>query len=681
MLPHSNMQSHLSILLLLGSAALYALSGVPGLFLPRKTAAGERLAVVLSCVATVIGLVGVVQVFLSGVASMVLPWNVLGDSMTVAADGLSAFFMVPVLVIGVAGSVYGLGYWPQSQHPENSHSLRLFWGLTIAGMVLLLLARHAVLFLMGWEIMALPAFFLVSTEHQLPDVRRAGWIYLVATHIGTLSLFALFALFHWITGSFELRPLGVDEAGLGMLTVIFFLALLGFGVKAGMMPLHFWLPAAHANAPSHVSALLSGVMLKIGIYGLVRFIGFLPDPPVSWGVILLASGCISGLLGVIFAIGQHDLKRLLAYHSIENIGIILMGFGLAMIGRSLEEPLWVILGIAGCLLHVWNHALFKSLLFLSAGSVVHAKETRQIDHLGGLAKSMPWTAAFFLIGAVAICGLPPLNGFVSEWFVYLGIFNAASGATSVAWAAALAAPVLAAIGALALACFVKVYGAVFLGQPRQPHEAVPQDAARSMKIPMGLLAGCCAAIGLLPWLVAPILSRAILSWDTDNTLHSSCPLSTLTPLPAITLTGLVLVVVCLIIYFRLSFRVQWKKAFHPITWSCGYACPTVRMQYTASSFAQMLTTLFRSVLTPKIHEPEIRAVFAEPSRYETHQDEPVLDRKLIPAARFIKQLFSRARPLQKGLTHQYLIYVALTVIILLIWTLPILTIFKRLFTR
>jgi hydrogenase-4 component B len=248
-------------------------------------------------------------------------------------------------------------------------------------------------------------------------------------------------------------------------------------------------------------------------------------------------------------------------------------------------------------------------------------------------------------------------------------------------AAALAAPVLAIIGALALACFVKVYGAVFLGQPRQPLESVPHEAPLSMQIPMGILAGCCALIGLLPWLVAPVLSQTILSCDVADLLQSSCPLSALTPLPAITLTGLALIGACLILYFRLSRRIQWSKAPHTITWSCGYARPTVRMQYTASSFAQMLTTLFRSVLSPRIHEPEIRSIFAEPSRYETHQDEPVLDRKLIPAAHFMKQLFSRARPLQQGLIHQYLFYVALTVIILLIWTLPVLTIFKRLFTR
>src|ERR1051326_8733645 len=231
--------------------------------------------------------------------------------------------------------------------------------------------------------MALGAFFLVTTEDEDPAVREAGWIYLIATHTATLSLFALFALLRSATGSYELTALP-DDVAPHVATAIFLLAVIGFGFKAGLMPLHIWLPGAHAMAPSHVSALMSGVLIKIGIYGLVRVCSLLSHPPLWWGALLLAVGTVSGVLGVVFAIGQHDLKRLLAYHSVENIGIITMGLGLAMVGRSLQRADCVALGLAGALLHVWNHGLFKSVLFLSAGAVIHATHTREIDRLGGL---------------------------------------------------------------------------------------------------------------------------------------------------------------------------------------------------------------------------------------------------------------------------------------------------------
>ena len=355
-----------------------AASGLPGMCMARSSSWGQRIAVMSMVGSATAGLAGVWWcLYFEETPRLVFPWPAAGESM-VGLDALSAFFFIPVVLFGGLGSVYGLGYWPQRRHPGNGRKLRLFWGLLVAGMSLLVISRHAMAFLLGWEVMALSAFFLVSTEDHRDECRRAGWTYLIATHVGTLTLFAMFSLWRWATGSFTLQPVAGQAMSLGVMNGLFFLALFGFGLKAGMMPLHFWLPGAHANAPSHVSAMLSGVMLKMGIYGLVRMLSLLPDPPSVWGGLILALGAVSGLLGVAFAIGQHDLKRLLAYHSVENIGIILLGLGLAMLGRSAGRPEWVVLGLAGCLLHVWNHGLFKSLLFLSAGSVVHAAHTREI---------------------------------------------------------------------------------------------------------------------------------------------------------------------------------------------------------------------------------------------------------------------------------------------------------------
>ena len=381
----------MSLTLIMIATVLAAASGMPGLCLSRSSVWGQRLAAGIMVSGAIIGLVGAgTALHIGSYPVSHFPWPSAGNSI-VGVDALSAFFLVPIFLMGGIGSIYGLGYWPQRRHPGNGRKLQLFWGSMAAGMALLVISRHAMAFLLGWEIMALSAFFLVATEDTQDECRRAAWFYLIATHIGTLTLFGMFALWRWATGSYLLAPVAVDAISLGVMNVLFFLALIGFGLKAGIMPLHFWLPGAHANAPSHVSAMLSGVVLKMGIYGLVRFLSLLPDPPHIWGGVILMLGAVSGLLGVVFAIGQHDLKRLLAYHSVENIGIILMGLGLAMLGRSTDRPEWIVLGLGGCLLHIWNHGFFKSLLFLSAGSVVHNTHTREIDHLGGLAKTMPWT--------------------------------------------------------------------------------------------------------------------------------------------------------------------------------------------------------------------------------------------------------------------------------------------------
>ena len=668
-------------MLVLVAAAICAASGVPGLFFDRRSPAGQRIALALSWLGTLTGMAGVLG-FCFGAPSVAvtLPWNLMGDAVQVDVDGLTAFFLAPVLLMNALGSLYGMAYWPQRRHASNGRKLRLFWGLVQSGMILLLIARHMVFFLYGWELMALSAFFLVGTEDTNGEVRRASWIYLVATHVGTISLFVLFALWRTLAHTFIMGPIDVHHVAVPAVAALTLLALLGFGLKAGLMPFHFWLPSAHANAPSHVSAMMSGVLIKMGIYGLVRLFSYLPETPVSWGGIVLILGCASSVLGVLFALGQHDLKRLLAYHSVENVGIIVMGLGLAMVGQSRGQPTWVALGMAGCLLHVWNHGLFKSLLFLCAGAVVHETGTRQIDKLGGLARRMPRTAALFFLGAVAICGIPPLNGFVSEWFVYLGLLQSTAHPASATWSAtALAIPVLAVTGGLALACFVKVYGCVFLGSARTNHVSNATEASRAMLAPMAVLGMLCIGIGLFPMAVAPSLARASDTWVHHH--HALSNVSGLAPLWILSAIAVSLWLAGWIAFRLLAKHMQISGIESACTWGCGYSRPTARIQYTASSFAQMLVSFFRRILHAHGNNPASTQLFPTPARFESHVEDFVLDRTILPAAKRAEPWFRSSRQLHRGLTHHYLIYILIAVLALLAWTLPIKQILSSIFLK
>ena len=644
--------------------ALIAISGVPGLAAHRRAAWGQTAATILTLSGSVIGLIGGFAALVTGHVSMTsLPGIWPGLPLHFRMDDLSAFFTVLIFLMAAAGSVYGQGYWRQAEHPTTGRKLRFLYGLLAASMVMVTLAYDALAFLLAWEIMALTSFFLIATEDQKPECRQAAWVYFVATHIGTLALFAMFALLHDASGTFLLTPVPPTTA-LTLETAIFLLALFGFGLKAGVMPLHFWLPGAHANAPSHISALLSGVLLKVGIYGLLRILTLLPDPPVVWGALILMLGSISAVLGVAFALGQHDIKRLLAYHSIENIGIILMGLGLAMIGIAIHRPVWVVLGIAGCLLHVWNHGLFKSLLFFSAGSVVHTTGTRDIDSLGGLAQRMPWSAGLFMIGAIAICGLPPLNGFISELLVYLGLLRPAANATAGGWAAvALGAGALAVVGALAVACFVKVFGAAFLGLGRTAAAAEAHEAPVSMIGPMVVLAGLCALIGIAPILVLVPLGNAAAAWTGNAAaaagVAGALPWGTLTVISA----GFAAALVILIFAVRATRRHATVPRVP--TWACGYSRPSSRMQYTAASFAQLLLGVLRWALRPATHGKEPRQLFAETVQRNTHVPDFVTDRAGFQAWNQFKQWLRPVRRVQQGSVQEYLLYVLLALFLLL----------------
>jgi formate hydrogenlyase subunit 3/multisubunit Na+/H+ antiporter MnhD subunit len=646
-----------SLLVLIG-LGIMAASGVPGAFLPREGRAGERLAAFAMTVGCAVGAAGA----LLSPGSFDRAWAVPGGRFLVHVDGLAAMFLLPVFLVSALGAIYGLGYWAQAEHRANGRQVRLFYGLTTAGIVLLIVAKNGILFLAGWEVMALGAFVLVSTDNEDPDVRRAGFVYLVTTRIGTLAIFGFFAVLHAATGSFDFAvPTGVvvPEA---TRNVLFALAVFGFGLKAGVMPMHLWLPGAHASAPSHVSALMSGVLIKVGIYGIARFSTLFEDPPLFWGGVLLSLGVVSGVLGVAFAVAQHDIKRLLAYHSVENIGIIVMGLGLGMLGRAVGRADLAALGLSGALLHVWNHALFKSLLFLSAGALVHATGTREIDRYGGLAKSMPHTALAFLIGATAICGLPPLNGFVSEYLLYVGMLHAVATDASRTWLAmAAGVPALALIGALAVACFVKVFGATFLGQARSEDARRGHECGPPMSVPMAILATACAIIGLAPPVVVPSLARALSAWSYDaDALEALVPLGKIAAIACAVAAASALGLA--------SLRRRALRSATAVTWDCGYAAPRASMQYTASSFAQMLVDFFGWALRPRRHATRLASPFAEPSSFHSDVPDVVLDRLVIPFARRSALALNWFRWMQRGSLHAYLVFIMIALLVaLFVW--------------
>ena len=442
-------------------------------------------------------------------------------------DGLSAFFLVVILAVSLLAALYSFNYMDDPKKSLGSAVNYLFFSLLIASMALVVTADNMISFLLSWEIMSLSSFFLVVYDYRSAENRKAGYLYFIFSQVGAMFIIAAFGVLYASTGSFGFAA--AADLPQGTKIIVFALAFIGFGSKAGVFPFHVWLPHAHPAAPSHISAVMSGVMIKTGIYGILRLYTVLAPSGETFGAIVLIAGIVSGILGVVYALGQHDLKRLLAYSSVENIGIILIGLGIGMIGVASDQPIMAVLGFSGGLLHVLNHAIFKSLLFMGAGVVLKNTGTRTIDVLGGLIKRMKITGTTFLIGSLAISGLPPFNGFVSELFIYLGAFRGVALDRS-AFVLSLAAIVgLAIIGGLAMALFTKVVGVVFQGEPRSEAAAAAGEKGPAMLIPMMILATACILIGVFPRLFFIMSLKAV---DALGLPYGSLPMDPfLQPMP------------------------------------------------------------------------------------------------------------------------------------------------------
>ena len=644
--------------------------GFAALLLQRSQFALTRLLFPLGALgALFIAGVGVAGLLLPPTTA-VLPIGLPDLPFHLRLDALSAFFMVLLGGASFGVTVYASGYF-RGMESGPLALLALWYHLFLGGMVTVLLADDAYAFMVAWEVMALSSYFLVTTDHKVPDIRRAGFLYLLIAHVGAVALLLTFGVLQGGHGDYTFDTMRLAEMTPFWASVVYLLALFGFGAKAGLVPMHVWLPEAHPAAPSPVSALMSGVMLKTAIYGLLRVTFDLLNVQIGWwGTLALALGLVTALYGVIFAAVQSDMKRLLAWSSIENIGVILAAFGLALIFYTDGKSALAALTITALLYHALNHAFFKGLLFVGTGSVLHATGVRHMGRLGGLMRHMPWTAWLTLIGALAIAGLPPLNGFVSEWLL-LQAFLFTPGLTQpyLNMVIPVAAATVALAAALAAYVMVKFFGVVFLGQPRDPALHDAHEAGWPERLGMFWLAAGCVLLGLLPTQVIAML-EPVVRMLVGQTLPASSSWLMLTPVsterasyaPLIFFAVVTGVLLLTILWVR---RIYHGRVRRSDPWDCGYPEQDARMQDSAEGFGQPIRQIFEVFMRVERETPD-------PFDRKPHYQQASLDKVWFilyePIARIADWLSQQAGRLQHGRIQWYLIYSFVTLIFLLVFT-------------
>ncbi|MGC4119228.1 MAG: proton-conducting transporter membrane subunit [Myxococcales bacterium] len=644
-------------------------SGFVALAFHRRPALCTGLGALGVVAGAAVGVVPAVRVLLSARAeTLSLPWGAPAGDLLLGLDPLSAFFLLPLLLLSALTAVYGQRYLQAYREHKSLGPPTLAFNLLVASMVGVLLARGAVLFLVAWEVMTLAAYVLVTFEHEEAEVRRAGWVYLVAAHVGVICLLALFLTLGSTAGSLDFAAFAaMPRATGGFAVLLFVLALVGFGVKAGLVPMHVWLPEAHAAAPSHVSALMSGVLVKLGLYGILRIFTLL-TPAAWWGPVLIFLGLAGGVLGISLALYQRDLKRVLAYSTVENMGLVTLGVGIAFWGLSQGSPAIAALGACGALLHVWSHALMKGLMFLSAGAVLHGTGTKDLEKLGGLMKRMPRTAVAMVVGAVAIAGLPPLNGFVSEWLLYVGLLRSGqtgSGAGTIA--SCIGVGLVSFIGGLAALCFVRLVSVALLGNARSPEAAKAHESSAWLVGPLWVLVLGLVAVSVLPRYLVSAFSNVVAQLFGASVTAQVEPvtgsLSTLGVLNA-GLLGALLVFGALWARFIRTPAAQAEIE----TWGCGYLGSAPRTQYTASSFSQFLVSrLVPSFFKAPADKRKPDALFPAPGRFAELFGDPLTRRVYEPFFSNMGDRFARLRWLQQGALNVYLLYILVVLVVALAW--------------
>jgi formate hydrogenlyase subunit 3/multisubunit Na+/H+ antiporter MnhD subunit len=573
-------------------------------------------------------------------------------------------------MLSVLAAVYGGAYMAAHPRRKKLGGHWFFFNVFVAGMISVLVARTVVLFMLAWEVMSVAAYGLVTFEHENEEVRRAGWTYLIATHLGAICILAAFLLLGNRAGSLDFDVFSQHRSlSAGWATIVFVLAFVGFGAKAGLVPVHIWLPEAHPAAPSHVSSLMSGVMVKTGIYGLLRIATFLGPPEALWGVCLAVVGIVTAIFGITLALWQRDLKRCLAYSSIENMGLIVLSLGVGAWGAASGEPTVSVLGYSAALLQVWNHALMKGLMFLAAGSVLHATGTKDLERLGGLMKRMPWTGSVMTLGAVAIAALPPLNGFVGKWLLYLGLANVGISRSDVLGVSALLAlGVIAAVGGLAGLCFVRLVGIALLGTPRSEAASHAHESSWWMLGPMVLLSALCIGAAIVPqYMVPPV--HSVVEQLTHRAVDDAEMWKSLTQqLSGVGAVNIGSWAFLLLFGGVLLLQIYRRTVARGPTWGCGYVAPTPRMQYTGRSFSELMASrLLPRPLRPSSKRTLPDCAFPASGSFSSSYPDPMTRALYEPFFARWANRFAALRILQQGTVHVYLVYIMAVVLLGLSW--------------
>lgn len=593
---------------------------------------------------------------------------------TLLINPLSGLLLVAINILALVAWIYGLAYFDEYKG-MGLGAIGFFMNLFVASMNMVLTVDNAFWFLVFFELMSLTSYFLVIVE-QKPQSIKGGFLYFIMAHVGFFMIMLSYLIMAANTGSFEFATFRATQFSPAIASLCFILAFCGFGCKAGMFPFHSWLPQAHPAAPSNVSALMSGGMIKIGIFGIVKVgLDLLGSCEVQlwWGLVILVIGALSSVLGVAYALGEHDIKKLLAYHSVENIGIILLGIAIGYMGMALNQPVIAVLGIMAGLYHVLNHAMFKGLLFLGAGSVLYTTGSRNMEIMGGLARVMPATAMCFLIGSLAISAIPPLNGFVSEWFIYQSMFSVAiTGDIIVRFFAAFAAVSLAITGALAVTCFVKAYGVTFLGAPRSEAAANAKEVPASMRIGMIILAVMCVCLGIgAPW-VAPVMQNIAAATTGQAAIAVASGLDIANPaISSVVSTPMLAILLIACVLVPVAARSLFSKggvASDRDPWACGYALDP-EMPVVATTFAAEVKMFLKPIYaareavvsTAGSFQAMFGNVVSGAAKAETVGDKYVV----AGTASFVNWISKQVQKIEGGNFRVYIIYIVVALVFFL----------------